>query len=179
MINKNPKRIHLIQGEYKVSDDPEVVFTTLLGSCVAACMRDPIAKVGGINHFLLPGDMDRPIQSQTERYNVHLMELLINGLLQRGAQRHRLQAKLFGGAGTVESLTDIGARNVEFAERFIHTEKIELAGGSLRGSKGRRIEFWPVSGRARQYFLRSDETVAVSSMSILPQASLEGVVELF
>jgi len=96
------KRVRVIQGEYRVSDDPDVVLTTILGSCVAACLRDPHARVGGMNHFLLPGRADCPSAQEAERYGVHLMELLVNGLLQRGAKRQRLEAKLFGGARIVK-----------------------------------------------------------------------------
>ena len=93
------RRVHIVQGEYKVSDDPSVVVSTLLGSCVAACIRDPIAGVGGMNHFLLPGEDTRPAHAQdAERYGDYLMELLVNGLMKKGAQRERLEAKLFGGA---------------------------------------------------------------------------------
>ena len=88
---------HIIQGEYRVSNDPDVALTTLLGSCVAACIWDPVLHVGGMNHFLLPGDNEQQIRD-SERYGVHLMELLVNALFRQGASRQRLVAKLFGGA---------------------------------------------------------------------------------
>jgi chemotaxis protein CheD len=144
------RRVHVIQGEFYVTDDPSVVLTTILGSCVAACIRDPLAGVGGMNHFLLPGDRLQSQSQEVERYGAYLMELLVNGLLQRGARRDRLEAKLFGGARAVEGLSDIGSLNADFAESFLKNEGISLIGGSLRGEGGRRIQFWPVSGRARQ-----------------------------
>ena len=79
-------RINLVQGEFKVSDDPGVVLTTLLGSCVGACIRDPVAGVGGMNHFLLPG-AEVGLPKESERLGVHLMELLLNGLMRQGAHR--------------------------------------------------------------------------------------------
>jgi hypothetical protein len=91
------RRILVVQGEYQVSEDPSVVLTTLLGSCVAACMRDPGARVGGMNHFLLPGVAEEAHLKDARSYGVHLMELLVNSLMQRGARRERLEAKLFGG----------------------------------------------------------------------------------
>lgn len=111
------RRVHIIQGEYFVSDDPNIIVTTILGSCVAACVRDPIAGVGGINHFLLPGKSPTA-GAPDERMGVHLMELLVNGLLKAGAARERLEAKLFGGARTVKGLSDVGQHNIEFARRF-------------------------------------------------------------
>jgi len=144
------RKVHIVQGEYFVSDDPDVVLVTLLGSCVAACIRDPVARVGGMNHFLLPGDDKAARNGAAERYGVHLMELLVNGLLRRGARRERLEAKLFGGARTMEAFSDIGQKNVAFAERFLKTENIAYLGGSYGGESGRRLQFWPVCGRARQ-----------------------------
>jgi chemotaxis protein CheD len=147
------KRIHIIQGEYFVTSDRDVMVTTILGSCIAACIRDPLAGVGGINHFLLPGNLDRANKAEAERVGVHLMELLVNGLLKAGGRRDRLEAKLFGGARTVQSHSDIGKNNADFAQRFLKAEGISYVGGSTGGLKGRRIQYWPVSGRARQILL--------------------------
>src|SRR5579863_8593818 len=109
---RTERRIHIVQGEYRVSTDPDTVVSTLLGSCVAACIRDPIAGVGGMNHFLLPGEGGRPADAQdAERYGDYLMEFLVNGLMQQGAQRDRLEAKLFGGARMMRGLSAIGRKN--------------------------------------------------------------------
>jgi chemotaxis protein CheD len=172
------RRIHVIQGEYYVTEDPDVMLTTILGSCVAACMRDPVAQVGGMNHFLLPGNSDRMKNREAESYGVHLMELLVNDLLHHGARRDRLQAKLFGGAATMQGLTDVGELNARFAEHFLRYEGIAYAGGSLGGDRGRRIQFWPTSGRARQVALRKNETFSSPIANVSPRA-MGGEVELF
>lgn len=172
-------RVNIVQGEYFVTDDPNVIVTTLLGSCVAACIRDPVARVGGMNHFLLPGLQIRIKDNEAERYGVHLMELLVNGLLQRGARRDRLEAKLFGGARTIEGLSDIGARNVAFAEKFLHNEDISVVGGSLGGESGRRVQFWPVSGRARQAVMSADKNLPPVVVPTVPRQSDGGEVEFF
>ncbi len=173
------QRVNIVQGEYFVTDDLNVVVTTLLGSCVAACIRDPIARVGGMNHFLLPAPEVRVRNNDAERYGVHLMELLVNGLLQRGARRDRLEAKLFGGARTVEGLSDIGARNAAFAERFLRNEDIVIVGGSLGGESGRRVQYWPVSGRARQAIMSADKTLPLPVAPVMPKAPDGGEVEFF
>ncbi|MGB8276975.1 MAG: chemotaxis protein CheD [Methylovirgula sp.] len=173
------QRVNIVQGEYFVTDDPNVVVTTLLGSCVAACIRDPVARVGGMNHFLLPGLEIRIKDNEAERYGVHLMELLVNGLLQRGARRDRLEAKLFGGARTIEGLSDIGARNVAFAEKFLHNEDISVVGGSLGGESGRRLQFWPVSGRARQAVMSADKNLPPVLVPTVPRQDDGGEVEFF
>ncbi len=143
LAEKSQNRVHIIQGEFFVADDPGVMVTTILGSCVAACIRDPMAGVGGINHFLLPGSTERGKSAEAERMGVHLMELLVNGLLKAGARRERLEAKLFGGARTVRAHSDIGRHNVEFAERFLRDEGIAYVGGSTGGLQGRRIQYCP------------------------------------
>lgn len=173
------RRINIIQGEYYVTDDPSVMVSTLLGSCVAACLRDPVAGVGGINHFLLPGRQSGEAQ-EGERIGVHLMELLVNGLLKAGARRERLEAKVFGGARTVRGLTDIGQRNVEFAEKFIRNEGIALRAGSVGGEQGRRIQYWPVSGRARQSLVSGPQAFEQRpSKIVVPVTPNAGELEMF
>ena len=144
----------ITQGEAYVSTDDNEVLSTVLGSCVAACIRDPFLRIGGMNHFLLPegGAQD----GIAMRYGVHAMECLINALLSRGATRGRLEAKLFGGANVMASLAGVGWRNADFAERFLELEGISVVGGDLRGTAPRRVQFWPTTGRARQLAIHAD-----------------------
>jgi chemotaxis protein CheD len=145
----------VIQGEFLVSSDPQDVLSTILGSCVAAFMRDPVAGVGGLNHFLLPGN--DPDDRNAMKYGLNAMELLINTLIRNGARRDRLEAKLFGGGRMVPGLTDIGAANGRFAEDFLRREGIRYLGGSLGGDHGRKIRVWPVSGQVQQMKLPATE----------------------
>ena len=172
MTKTAEKRVNIVQGEFKVSDDPNVVLTTLLGSCVAACIRDPVAKVGGMNHFLLPGDSG----ASSEQMGVHLMELLVNGLMRKGAQRERLEAKIFGGARMMAGLSDIGARNAEFARKFLSYEGIKLVSHDTGGTQGRRIQFNPTTGRALQSYIA--QVVETAPAKPAPRPSL-GDVDLF
>ena len=175
------KRVHIIQGEYKIANDPDVVITTILGSCVAACLRDPVAGIGGMNHFLLPGTGGVSGGDAT-RYGVHLMELLINGLLKQGARRDRLEAKIFGGAKTIASFSNVGEQNALFAMQFLKDEGIPVVGSSTGGDHGRKLEFWPVSGRARQYPLTGAETqrtVALEQRPAAPPKPVETSIEFF
>ena len=171
------RKVNIIQGEFVISDEPDVVLTTLLGSCVAACLRDSVSGIGGMNHFLLPGEAG----SAGLRYGVHAMELLMNGLLKRGARRERLEAKLFGGARLSDHLADIGDQNASFAERFMREEGIRVVGGSLRGDQGRRIQFWPATGRARQALVsQADKRIFVSERQRQTEVvSDAGSLELF
>lgn len=176
------RTVHIVQGEFHVTDDTDVMLTTLLGSCVAACLRDRDLAIGGMNHFLLPGqdaDHEDGLPRDVEWYGVHLMELLVNGLLRHGARRERLEAKLFGGARTIEGCADIGGRNAAFAERFLRYEGITLLGGSLCGERGRRIQYWPGSGRARQVFLNTDQIPTPRGAAAAPPVVSSGCVEFF
>ena len=91
------------------------------------------------------------------RYGVHLMELLINGLLKKGARRERLEAKIFGGARTIARFSNVGEQNALFARQFLMDEGIQVVGESTGGDHGRKLEYWPLSGRARQYALTGVE----------------------
>ena len=172
------RKINIVQGEYRVGDSEDLALTTVLGSCVAACLHDPQARVGGMNHFLLPGD-DRDFNPRdAERYGVHLMELLVNGLMQLGARRDRLQAKIFGGAKVVRGLSDVGRKNGEFAERFLRYEGIAIVSQDLGGERGRRLQFWPASGRARRSFITDAAVISVEHVR-KPIVVECGDVELF
>jgi chemotaxis protein CheD len=174
-------RLHVVQGDQHVDSRPNVVLTTILGSCVAACMRDPVARVGGMNHFLLPSGEGTQGSAESINAGVHAMELLVNGLLRNGARRERLEAKLFGGARMIAGLTDIGSRNAEFATTFLEREGIKYAGGSLRGTHARRVQYWPISGRARQFMVeRAEEKIfEAERRRPAPPADSAGSLELF
>ena len=177
------RRVNIVQGEFHVSNCPATILTTLLGSCVAACLYDPSSSIGGMNHFLLPGGSERDGDRDgglAMRHGVHAMELLVNDLLQRGARRGQLRAKLFGGARMLQGLTDIGCQNADFAERFVRRERITLTGGSLRGDRGRRLQFWPATGRARQITMDgADSSVFATERPSGRPVQDSGSVELF
>lgn len=177
MTHRTLTKKHVMEGQFLVSDDPDLVMSTVLGSCVAACLRDPTARIGGMNHFLLPGDGDRLKSNDAERYGVHLMELLVNGLMSAGAQRSRLEAKLFGGARTIFKSSDVGAMNGNFAEHFLKNEGIKIVSRSLGGTIGRRVEYWPVSGRARQIYIGEATAVPTPRAPVKPLP--DGDLELF
>lgn len=142
-------REHLIlQGDYHVSSDPDIIMTTLLGSCVATCLFDPVAQVGGMNHFLLASGPEG--SSSSERYGLYAMEVLINGLLKLGAKKGRLEAKLFGGANMGEGMSHIGKENGRFAMQFLELEGIPCSSMSLGGNQARRLRYTPTTGLVKQ-----------------------------
>jgi chemotaxis protein CheD len=171
------KLIHIIQGEFHVSADPGIELATVLGSCVAACLHDPVRRIGGMNHFLLPGN--DPKAGKNIKYGAHSMEQLINALLRAGAQRSRLRAQLFGGGNVVAGLSGIGERNAHFARDFVRDEGLMLVGEDLGGKTGRRLRFVPATGEAR---VMRFEAVEPAPRPVTPpprQAVVPGAVDLF
>ena len=143
------KKVTIHPGERFVSAETTLI-TTLLGSCVAACMYDPIAHVAGMNHFLLANKRytrDMPISiTEAGRYGVNAMELLINDMIHLGAQKKRIRAKVFGGGAVLDSVSKdnfhcVGDVNERFIREFLKTEGIPLDAEDLGGTKGRVIRF--------------------------------------
>lgn len=135
-------------GEYYASDS-SIQIKTLLGSCVAACLYDPINGVAGMNHFLLsmPKYKDRKIiLTDSGRYGIQAMELLINDMIKKGARKKYIKAKVFGGANVLnygeESALNIGEINTRFILDFLENEKIPLIAQSLGGGQGRIVHFF-------------------------------------
>lgn len=151
---------HVIQGEYFVSDDPSIVLTTILGSCVATCLCDPVARVGGINHFLLPNGDGK--DGMEFRYGILSMELLVNGLLKMGASKSRLEAKVFGGAAMNNGLARIGESNSQFALNYLNDENIKCLSKSLGGSNARRVRYVPTTGQAQQMLVSEQSAEELS-----------------
>lgn len=171
MSDAAEKLVNVIQGEYRISSAPSEVLSTVLGSCVAVCLTDVEAGVGGMNHFLLPQRAGK--EGENVRYGAYSMELLINGLLKCGARKNRLVAKLFGGANMLSQLRDIGGSNVAFAKEFLQNEAIPLASESTGGTSARRIRFWPADGRVRQFIVPGEiEAVAPVQPPKPPQSEV-------
>ena len=142
--------VKLLPGEYYVTSE-DMVLTTVLGSCVSACLRDSVSGVGGMNHFMLPDAAD-PLVVDTAaamRYGAHAMQVLLGEVVRAGACRERLEAKVFGGGAVLASmaLLNIGERNADFVLRYLQAEHIRIAAQDLRGKLPRRINFFPQTGR--------------------------------
>lgn len=166
------KRVMITQGEQAVSEDPNVVITTLLGSCVSCCLWDPLAQVGGINHMLVTQLNDT--RAVANDVGVNAMELLINEILKRGGMRSRLKAKVFGGAQMIEGLSGIGADNAAFTMDFLLRENMECMSHSVGGRQARHLMFWPTNGKVRQRFVRyveGDDVLPKSPISVPPDGN--------
>jgi chemotaxis receptor (MCP) glutamine deamidase CheD len=138
--------IRIYTGDVATSTTP-VVLETILGSCVAVCLFDPVLCAGGMNHILLPGNPNDP---RSTRFGVNAMELLINELMKQGGDRSRFIAKAFGGASIVEQMhaLSIGSENARFVREFLATEKIPLRAQRLGGTQPVHLNFRTDTGKA-------------------------------
>ncbi|ASP39333.1 chemotaxis protein CheD [Bacterioplanes sanyensis] len=176
-------------GEYRVSDQSSVILKTLLGSCVAVCLYDERVHVFGMNHFLLALDKYHQQSSVSGRYGIHAMELLINAMLKRGAEKKRMKAKVFGGANVLNQIGqqhfNIGQANVEFAFDFLQQEAIPVSSHDVGGENGRTILFDGsdlgvyvrlIDGRQQAQLLVEDESQWLSRQQQQQQRQPAGTV---
>jgi len=156
-------------GEFYITSHHEAI-NTVLGSCISACIRDPKLKLGGMNHFMLPQDTTAGKSSWLDnatglatRYGSYAMEALINALLKMGAERSRLEVKLFGGGHVLNAGIAVGERNIEFARHWLRTEGLPIVAEDVGGTTPRRIIYFPSDGKVRVRHLRPVECQEVAS----------------
>jgi chemotaxis protein CheD len=174
--------LKLMPADYVVTSK-EIALSTVLGSCVAACMRDPVLRIGGMNHFMLP---DGSAEDTSARYGSYAMELLINELLKAGARRERIEAKVFGGGNVLKSFTTnpVGTRNAEFVIAYLKAERIPVVAQDLGSIHPRKVWYIPSTGKVlvRRLPHAHDTTVATEEIAYrnqLRQQPAAGGVELF
>ena len=157
--------VKVFPGEHYVTANPDEMLVTILGSCVTACIRDPLAGVGGMNHFMLPeaaagGGWETA--SASMRYGNVAMERLINDILIQGGIRQRLEIKVFGGGNVLKGTTNIGHRNADFVETYLMAENLPIVAQHLRGNLPRRVHYFPVTGRVMLVELQRVEEAAMA-----------------
>ena len=180
----------ILPGEYFVTMHDETI-TTVLGSCISACIRDTALGYGGMNHFMLPEDRSSGKSSWTTgvdglatRYGSYAMESLINELMKLGAKRERLEVKIFGGGRILPAMTDVGAKNIAFARSFLKLEGFRVAAEDLGEVFPRRVLYFPKTGRVMVKRLRALEIDAIASretqyLKNLARKPADDDVELF
>lgn len=141
--------VKIMPGEFFVARE-DIIISTVLGSCVSACLWDRSARVGGMNHFMLPGDEAGAVNADSGRYGAFAMEQLINELIKRGAHKSAIEAKVFGGGAVLRqfSTLNVGERNAAFVLDFLRTEGIRVQSQDLLDVHPRRVAFFPATGRA-------------------------------
>lgn len=157
------------QGDCLVGRDADLTFSTVLGSCISACVRDRVVGVGGMNHFLLAkqSGSSRDRYGASARYGAFAMEQLINSVLTAGTGRKsNLEFKVFGGGKINALLEDVGAKNIEFVREFLANEGYSLASEDLGGNYARRVMFKPHTGRAIVKRLDSDYGATIAQQEI-------------
>lgn len=178
----------ILPGEFYVTCEDEVI-DTVLGSCVAACIRNPRLGIGGMNHFMLPrpsgatNDTWESIAGRATRYGSASMEQLINRVLSAGGTRKDLEVKIFGGGRVLSSLSDIGARNITFVREFLRKEGLKIASEDTGDTCSRHVHYFPRTGRVRVRHL-SPRTLDVGSheqryLDRLERTPVAGTIDLF
>ena len=185
--NFNIDAVKIMPGEYYVTTR-DIALVTVLGSCVAACIRDRLSGMGGMNHFMLPDirhDTD-DILSPSMRYGAYAMEIMINQLFKMGAKRGNLEAKVFGAGKVLESFSvnNVGERNASFVLDYLRTENIAVTAQDLLDIHPRKVYFFPRTARVLVKKLRSihNDTIIERDKaysSRLKVADVQGDVELF
>lgn len=176
----------ILPGEYYVTKQNECI-TTVLGSCVSACIRDTRLGIGGMNHFMLPmnrGADSNSLISDAARYGNFAMEHLINDIIHFGGQRKNLEFKLFGGGRIMQAMMDVGKKNIEFVLEYLETEGFQSSANDLGDIFPRKIIYFPKSGRVRVKKLRSmhNDTIVKRESRYMDQLKtqpVEGEIELF
>lgn len=155
--------VRVLPGEHYITGDPGEMIVTVLGSCVAACIRDPQRHVGGMNHFMLPesksgmwGEV-----SAAMRYGNYAMEVLINDILSHGGRRDRLEIKLFGGGNIGNGNSTVGDQNARFVREYLRAEGLEWVAEDLGGPYPRRIHYFPVTGKVKRLQLKRLDDAAL------------------
>lgn len=182
--------VKLLPGEFHVANS-DMLQVTVLGSCVAACIRDRVNNIGGMNHFMLPdsGTSGQFGLGAASCYGINAMELLINELIKLGASRNNLEAKVFGGGNVMQSLisSNVGQRNADFVLEFLATDGIRVVAKDLVDIYPRKVYHFPYSGRVRVKKLnhldnKNNKTVTQREQdysSRLRKPDFGGDVELF
>ena len=176
--------VKVLPGEYYVTGR-EMVLVTVLGSCIAACVRDRLNGIGGLNHFMLP-DTGGGVVSASMRYGDYAMEILINQLLKMGARRNQLEAKIFGGGNVLPGFktNTVGERNSRFIRDYLATENIPVAAEDLLDVWPRKVYFFPATGKVLVKKLRKLNNSTIIEREIdysrrLQESKVEGEIELF
>jgi chemotaxis protein CheD len=178
--------VKILPGEFFVAAD-DIAISTVLGSCVAACIWDRSAGVGGMNHFMLPDSgSGSDSGGLAGRYGMFAMEQLINELMKRGARKNIMEAKVFGGGAVMRNFTtmNVGERNAAFVLDFLKTENIRVASQDLNDVYPRRVVFFPASGRALcKKLAQADSTLMAAEQQynakVATKADKGGEIELF
>ncbi len=166
----------VLPGYFYVTQDDELI-NTVLGSCVCACIRDPQAGLGGMNHFMLPGTMrgydpatSDTTSSHANRYGQHAMDNLIDRLIRQGCQKNNLEVKLFGGGHVMDIDSDVGQENIQFAIRYFDALGIRVVSSDFGDDYPRKVNYSPTSGKVKMMKLRGAYSGLVSGTE---QASLK------
>ncbi len=176
----------VLPGHFDVTDAKDEMVVTVLGSCVAACIRNPFTGFGGLNHFMLPASDDGEWSGAGAalRYGNFAMEALINEILKSGCFRNELEIKIFGGSDKHTSRSGVGAKNIAFVKRYLQDEGLQVTAMDLGGVSGRMIYYVPSTGKVHRRFLDPEQNkdvlhIETKYRKTLKVEPVEGEISLF
>ena len=173
----------ILPGEFYVTIKDESI-STVLGSCISACIRDKKLGIGGMNHFMLPATGEVGSMGSANRYGNFAMENLINEILKNGGKRENLEVKVFGGGKILQNMTDVGERNIAFVREYLNIEGIHVVTEDVGDTCPRKVVYFPASGRALLKKLRSlhNESIVTREKTYMKDIDVKpdnGDIELF
>ncbi len=190
-VDKSSQKVtaKLLPGEYYVTMEDELI-TTVLGSCISACIRCKAFGIGGMNHFMLPMKKEHhsedwgAVASSATRFGNVAMEHLINEILKQGASRQHLEVKIIGGGKILKNMSDVGDRNIQFVRDYLEMENLELVGEDVGDIYPRKVMYNPMTGKVRVKKLESlhNDTIVRREQEYQTQLEVEpdaGEIELF
>ncbi len=151
-----PRIVRIGMADLNVAVPPDVLQTCGLGSCIGVCLWDPVTRVGGMAHIMLP--QSTPGKSlNNAKFADTAIPMLIEKMVKLGAQNSRLVAKIAGGAQmfafySENDIMKIGERNTEAVKMALKSAKIKLLAEDTGGNFGRTIEFSTDNG---ELFIRT------------------------
>lgn len=179
----------ILPGEFYVTRNRGELITTVLGSCISVCIRDPLSGIGGMNHFMLPVDSKQngawgATVAASTRYGTYAMEQLINRILQGGGNRNRFEIKVFGGGRVMSGVTDVGKKNIAFIHHYLKVEGFELLAQDVGDVYPRKVLYFPSTGRVRLKKLRAmhNDTIIQRERAYFDELAdepVQGEIELF
>ncbi len=179
----------ILPGEFYVTRRSETI-VTVLGSCISACIRDPLTKIGGMNHFMLPSTTNEgedwggsPLSAEN-RYGNYAMENLINAIIRTGGARNRFEVKIFGGGQVLANMTDVGARNINFVREYLESESLKILAEDVGTIHPRKVYYFPETGKVQVKRLRrlKNDTIERREREYIKKIGgepVQGAVELF
>lgn len=151
-------------ADLAVGSDTQILITIGLGSCVAIALHDPVARVGGLAHILLPAETMARDRSNPAKFPASAIAVLLSEMTRLGADPRRVRAKLVGGASMFANLlpngnSNIGERNVIASREALAARTVPIVAEDTGRDYGRSVYFHVADGRLEVRSLKMGDRV--------------------